>query len=122
VVDDALLPAFGAFAALLRPRLPAPWGDLFFFGALAFVIQTAVQVWIWSGLAFRPETLEPETARTLLDVASFWRPVLTAATIMMLGAIVAATLSRRDAALPRWVGFLAAAGLQVGSSSPVPCR
>src|SRR4051794_8527926 len=68
---------FALFATLIRTRLPSPHRDLFFFGAIAFAVETAIQGWFWAGLTLHADTLDPATARTLLDVASFWGPVLT---------------------------------------------
>jgi hypothetical protein len=42
----------------------------------------------------------------LLDVASFWGPVLTSTTILMLTPI-AVLAWRRQAGLPRWLGVIA---------------
>jgi apolipoprotein N-acyltransferase len=101
------LPLFATFAALIRTQLPAPHRDVFFFGALALAAETAVQGWIWGGMAWHPSELEPATARTLLDVASFWGPVLTSTTITML-APVAILAFRGEAGLPRWLGAVTA--------------
>jgi hypothetical protein len=100
------LPLFAIFATLVRSRLAAPHNDLFFFGAIAFVAETAVQGWIWAGMAWHADELAPGTARTLLDVASFWGPVLTSTTVMMLAPVVLLAL-RGGAGLPRWLGLLA---------------
>jgi hypothetical protein len=65
-------PLFATFAALVRTQLPAPHRDVFFFGAIAFAAETAVQGWLWAGMAWHASQLQPATARTLLDVASLW--------------------------------------------------
>jgi apolipoprotein N-acyltransferase len=101
------LPVFATFAALVRAQLPAPHRDVFFFGAIALAAETAVQGWVWGGMAWHPNDLEPATARTLLDVASFWGPVLTSTTITMLAPVALLAL-RRDGGLPRWLGVVAA--------------
>jgi apolipoprotein N-acyltransferase len=103
-------PLVAVFAALVRDRLPAPHRDVFFFGAIAFAAETAVQAWIWLGMSWHADQLEPATARTLLDVASFWGPVLTSTTITMLAPVVLLALSGR-AGLPRWLGVVAAIAL-----------
>jgi hypothetical protein len=100
-------PVFAVFAALVRARLPAPHRDVFFFGAIAFAAETAVQAWIWAGMAWHPDQLDPATARTLLDVASFWGPVLTSTTVAMLAPVALLAL-RGEAGLPRWLGVVAA--------------
>jgi hypothetical protein len=103
-------PVFATFAALIRAELPAPHRDVFFFGAIAFMAETAVQAWLWAGMSWHASELEPATARTLLDVASFWGPVLTSTTVMMLAPVVLLAL-RGGAGLPRWLGFVAAVAL-----------
>ncbi|MEO7427913.1 MAG: hypothetical protein ABIY48_00890 [Acidimicrobiales bacterium] len=104
------VPFFAVFATLVRSSLPSPHRDLFFFGAIAFVAETAVQGWFWAGLSLHPDQLDPATARTLLDVASFWGPVLTATTIMTLAPVALLAL-RREAGLPRWLGVVSAVAL-----------
>jgi apolipoprotein N-acyltransferase len=100
-------PLFATFAALVRERLPAPHRDVFFFGAVAFAAETAIQGWLWGGLAWHPNDLQPATARTLLDVASFWGPVLTSTTVTMLAPVALLGL-RGEAGFPRWLGAVAA--------------
>jgi hypothetical protein len=100
------LPLFATFAALIRARLPSPHRDVFFFGAITLAAETAVQAWIWAGLAWHAGQLQPATARTLLDVASFWGPVLTSTTVTVL--VPVALLGLRGGAwIPRWVGLVA---------------
>jgi hypothetical protein len=96
---------FALFASLVRGRLPAPHRDVFFFGAIALASESAVQSWIWSGLAWHADRLDPATARTLLDIASFWGPVLTSTTILMM-APIALLAWRGEAGLPRWLAFV----------------
>ena len=103
-------PLVATFAALIRDRLPAPHRDVFFFGAIAFAAETAVQAWIWLGMSWHADQLEPATARTLFDVASFWGPVLTSTTITMLAPVTLLALAGR-AGLPRWLGIVSAIAL-----------
>jgi hypothetical protein len=100
-------PLFGLYAAFVRQRLPVGLRDLWLIGAVAFIAETAVQSWIWLALAFHVGSLRPETARTLLDVANYWGPVLTSTTVMMLTPVVFAALGS-ERLLPRWLGYLAA--------------
>jgi hypothetical protein len=104
------LPAFASFAALARHRLRAPHRDVFFVGVIAFIAVTAVSSWFWAGLTWHAERLEPATARTLLDVVSFWGPVLNGATITMLAPVVALSWGAQSQ-LPRWLGALGAIAL-----------
>jgi hypothetical protein len=106
----ALMPVFAAFAATVRTRLPAPHRDVFLLGAAGFIAETAVSLWFWTGLSWHPGQLEPATARTLLDIASFWGPVLNGATISMLAPVVVLSWGRR-ASLPRWLGMVGAIAL-----------
>lgn len=53
----------------------------------------------------RADRLEPATARTLLDVAIYWGPVLTGAWMTMIGPVALLAL-RGHARLPRWLGVL----------------
>jgi hypothetical protein len=96
-------PVYATVATLIRDRLPAPYRDVYFFGAIAFVVETAIQSWLWAGLSWHTDQLQPATARTLLDVALFWGPVLTGATVTMLAPIVLLALRGK---LPRWLGIL----------------
>jgi len=73
----AALPAFAVIAALTRGRLPAPHRDVFFIGAMVYAATIAVWTWTWGGLALHAERLDPVIARTVLDVALFFGPVLT---------------------------------------------
>jgi hypothetical protein len=99
------VPVFATFAALVRDRLPSPHRDVFFVGAIAMLAETAVSTWIWAGLSWHADQLEPATARTLLDVTSFWGPVLNGATISMLAPVVLLSWGAR-AVLPRWLGIV----------------
>jgi hypothetical protein len=101
---------FAVFASLVRNRLPTPHRDLFFFGAIALVAETAVQGWILAGLAWHAHALAPATARTVLDVASYWGPVLTSATVLML-APIALLAFRQEAGLPKWLALVAGVAL-----------
>ncbi len=96
------VPFFAFFAACVRARLSPPYRDVFFAGAIAFIAQTAVQGWLWAGMAWHANQLSPASARTLLDVASFWGPALNGATMAMLIPLAAAGL-RREPSFPRWV-------------------
>lgn len=96
---------FAVFVAFVRARLPDVYRDVFFAGAVILIAESAVSGWIWGGLAWHARVLEPATARTLLDVASYWGPVLTCATVLML-APVTLVASRGDAGLPRWLAVV----------------
>ena len=99
--------AVAILAAIVRGVLPAPHRDVFLLGAAAFVIETAVQAWFWAGLAFDPGSLDPATVRLAFSVLSFWGPVLTGATMAMIGAVTALGL-RSEPAIPRWLTIIGA--------------
>jgi hypothetical protein len=105
-----LTPFFAAYVALVRARLPSPHADIFFFGGLALAVETGVMTWLWAGMAWRADQLQPAMTRLLFDVASYWGPILTSTTITLLLPVVLATL-RGPVAVPRWVAWLGAAAL-----------
>jgi len=98
-------PLFACYAVLMREWLSGTAGRLFLVGATGVLILTTVSAWVLVGLARRPESLDPATARTLLDVSAYWGPTLTGFTVLTFGAI--AFVSLRQARLPRWIGILA---------------
>jgi hypothetical protein len=100
------MPLFAGYASMIRWILPHPYRDLFFAGAVAFIVETSVQGWIWGALALRPATQSSAATAALLDAASFWGPVLTSTTIMMLAPFAILGLSPTHW-WPRWHGYLA---------------
>ncbi len=105
-----LAPVAGTQVALLRHRLPAPYRDVFLVGGITFVAETAVTSWILGGAERTRHDAGPDTARALLDVASFWGPVLTGSTITMLAPVVVA-VARGALDLPRWLAVLGVVAL-----------
>ena len=97
--------AFAVVAALIRQTLPPAAGLVFLIGAVAFIVETAVAAWLWAGLALHPDSLDPASARLALDVAIFWGPILTGATMAMIGAVTVLGL-RRAPLIPRWLTVL----------------
>jgi hypothetical protein len=97
--------AFAILAGIVRGVLPAPSRDVFLLGAAAFIVETAAQAWCWGGLALHAGSLQPADARLVLDVASFWGPILTGATTTMIGAVTVLGL-RSPALIPRWLTIL----------------
>jgi hypothetical protein len=101
---------FGTFAlaivvGIVRGLLPKPHSDVFLIGAAAFIVETAIQAWLWAALALHPDSLQPATARTVLDVASFWGPILTGTTMTMIGAVTVLGF-REPRQIPRWLTVL----------------
>jgi hypothetical protein len=99
--------AFAILAGIVSGLLPRPHRNIFLLGATAFIVETTLQGWFWAGLALHPDNLQPATARTLMDVAVYWGPLLTGATTTMIGAVTALGLAR-PAAIPRWLTVIGA--------------
>ena len=99
--------AFAITVGILRSVLPAPSAHIFLLGGAALIVETAVQAWLWAGLALHPDQLQPASARMALDIASFWGPILTGATMTMIGAVTVLGL-RAMPLIPRWLTALGA--------------
>ncbi len=105
----ALVPLL-IFVAAVRRRLLQGSGvlaDTWLAGGILLAAGGVIAVMIQLGLALRAPTTLPATARTLLDVASFYAPVATAAVFTL--AASAALGALRDHTLPRWAGWISAA-------------
>jgi hypothetical protein len=99
--------AFAVLVAIIRTTLPAPFRDVFLLGGAAFIVETAVQAWCWGALALHASSLNAATARTVLDIASFWGPILTGATMTMIGGVTVLAFGGRPM-IPRWLLALGA--------------
>ena len=98
---------FIVYALLMRDLLDGLAGNAFLVGAIGTAILTTAVTWINLGLARRPGSVDPTTARTLYDVASYWGPMLITFTVLTLVPLAYAGLKSDQ--LPKWVGMLAAA-------------
>lgn len=96
------LAIFGGQVAALLPR---PHRYIFLAGVLGFAITAQVQAWIWAGLAFHPQQLDPGAARTLFDIAAFWGPLVNGSTTAMAVAVAALGFGT-EPAVPRWLAWL----------------
>ena len=97
---QALLTALSLLALVVvlgfaRDRLHGPAGYIFTIGAAVLVVEISMEVWFTAGVALHAGELEPATARTLMDIAAMWGPLLTLADIMLTGPIVWAARVRR---------------------------
>lgn len=101
----AVIP-FCVLVAWTRSVLPPMHGYAFLVAAGAFLSQALIQAWITAGLALHAGTVSPDTARTLLDIAAYFGPVLTTTDVVLAGAVALAVFSH--AVLPRWVGYASA--------------
>jgi hypothetical protein len=99
------IPLF-VLAAWVRRALPDVYGYAFLAASGAFVAEFLVSSWFLSGAALHADTIDPGTARSLLDVGAYFGPVLTTTDGVMAGAVALAAL--REGVLPRWVGWLSA--------------
>jgi hypothetical protein len=106
-IQTILGPLFALMFALLRRLLPSPHRDVFLIGGIVIIATMAVQSWTSAGLALHAERLDPAVARTVLDVALFFGPVLTGAFITLIAPVTLLALGGR-AGLPRWLGVLGA--------------
>lgn len=98
---------FIVYALVMREVLDGLAGNAFLVGAIGTAILTTAVTWINLGLARRPGSVDPATARTLYDVASYWGPMLITFTVLTLVPLAYAGLKSDQ--LPKWVGMLAAA-------------
>jgi len=99
------IPPVAVMIALLRRLLPSPHRDVFLIGGVIFLVMGGVFSWTLAALALHADSLEPAIARTVLDVAVFFGPVLTGATTTMMAPVTLLALRGR-AGLPVWLGFL----------------
>ena len=99
------MPPAAIMFALMRRLLPSAHSDVFLIGAISYLVAISVQAWIWGGLALHADQLEPAIARTVLDIAVFFGPVLTGATTTMIAPVTLLALRGR-AGLPMWLGLL----------------
>jgi hypothetical protein len=90
---------------LVAGLLPEPQRIVFILGGAALMIESAIQGWLWGALALHPGSLDPSTARALLDVQSFWGPILTGATMAMIGAVTSLGFSDQPL-IPGWLKWL----------------
>ena len=93
--------AVAILAAIIRGLLPAPHRDVFLLGAH----RDRRQAWFWAGMARDPASLDPATVRLGFSVLSFWGPILTGATMAMIGAVTVLGL-RATPVIPRWLTIL----------------
>ncbi len=103
------MPPTAVMFANLRRLLPVPYCDVYFLGAVGIIATGVVQTLIQAGLALHADQLEPATARTVLDIALFFGPVLTGSTVTMMAPVT--VLALREGRLPRWLGLLGAIAL-----------
>lgn len=102
----ALVP-FLVLVAWTRRALPAIYGYAFLAAAACFVAQSVIATWLVSGAALHADSIDPKTARALLDVGAYYGPMLTTTDVVMAGAVALAVF--QGSALPRWLGWISAA-------------
>jgi hypothetical protein len=103
-------PILAFVLASLRRLLPGVFGDMYVLGIAMLLITTSVQSWTWAALAMDASDLDPRIAKTVLDVALLWGPVLTGATITMMAPVCVLAIGGRNG-LPRWLGVYGAVAI-----------
>ncbi|MGI9400994.1 MAG: hypothetical protein ACR2O0_07055 [Rhizobiaceae bacterium] len=93
------------FAGQISAVLPKPNRYIFFGGVLGFALTAQVQAWIWAGLAFHPQDLDPAAARTIFDIANFWGPMVNGSTTAMAVAVAALGFGTSPI-IPKWLTWL----------------
>ncbi len=93
------------FAGQVSTLMPKPHRYIFLAGVLGFAITTQVQAWLWAGLAYRPENLDPATAHTFFAISAFWGPLVNGSTTAMAAAFVALGFARTPI-IPNWLKWL----------------
>lgn len=93
------------FGGQVSALLPKPHRYIFFGGVLGFAITAQVQAWFWAGLAAHPHDLDPASARTLFDIATYWGPLVNGSTTAMAAAVAALGLVSSPI-IPRWLTWL----------------
>jgi len=96
---------FAIFGGQVCSLLPKPHRYIFLAGVLGCAFTAQVQAWIWAGLAFHPQGLEPGAARTIFDIATFWGPMVNGSTMTM-AAPFAALGFAASPIIPRWLTWL----------------
>ncbi len=99
----AMIP-FLVLIAWARRALPDIYGYAFLAAAGAFAAQSMISIWFLLGTSLHADTIDPKTARSLLDVGSYFGPMLTTTDVVMAGAV--ALVALREGLLPRWLGWL----------------
>lgn len=107
---QALLIALGFLALVIvlsyaRTRLEGPAGYAFTIGSALIIAEFTVELWFSSGLALHANTLDPAVARTAVDVALMFGPILTVADVIV---AVPIALAAKAGRFPGWLGVLAA--------------
>ncbi len=92
--------------ACLRSRLVGMGRDVMLLGAAGLIVTTVVWSWFNLGLALHPGRLDPNVARTILDVSIYFGPVLTVSIVLLIAPIGLAAWRR--ARFPRWLAWLTA--------------
>jgi hypothetical protein len=101
--------------ALMRERLPKPASTVFLVGGIVTVTASMLTAWFSAGLALNAGGLDPDVARTVLNIVSFYGPFLTASTMVMIGASM---LGARSSVCP--FGMCSSLRSCSSNSSPKP--
>jgi len=99
----AVIP-FCVLIAYLRAALPPLHATAVVVAAGAFIAQAIVGSWFTAGLALHASSVDPATARTLMDVSAYFGPFLTTTDVVIAGAVAHAVYT--EGSLPRWAGHM----------------
>lgn len=100
--------AFVPLIAWLRQHTRGLGRDVFLIAATAIVVETTIWTWFSAALALHPGALTPGTARTIMDVAAYYGPVLTVTVILLVAPVALASWNGANGA-PRWLAWLSVA-------------
>jgi hypothetical protein len=102
--------AYAVFLVTIRRRINAKCSllaDCAFAGGLLLGAGALVATMGRLGLALGGEELDPESARTVFDVISFFEPVASGPVGLLAGAVAVAAFKQK--VFPTWVGWVSAA-------------
>lgn len=98
---------YAVFVCWLRSVLRGVGRDVSFLGGVGLGLLTTAWLWLTTGPALHPGSLQPATARTIGDIAAVYGPTLTAVAILF-AAPVALDALRPGSSFARWVGVVSA--------------
>jgi type IV secretory pathway VirB2 component (pilin) len=91
--------------AHLRSRVSGIRRDVLLLGGAGLVVGLSVWSWFNAGLALHADTLDPQVARTIADVGSYFGPVVTVSIVLLIVPI-GLTAWEGNGGFPRWLAWL----------------
>lgn len=99
---------FVLLVAWLRARVNGIGRDVLLLGAAGIASQTVIWTWLPAGLALHADSLDPNVARAIADVAAYYGPLLTLSVILLAAPVGLAAWQRTPPRFPRWLAWLTA--------------